>query len=57
LENKGREIIATIIDDIVTGKDYKARATVHDVLSTNSTNRVTELKKDHAETMFRKDDV
>jgi|TARA_Y100001951_G_C11256855_1_gene249932 hypothetical protein len=57
LENKGREIVATIIDDIIAGRDYKARTTVQDVLSTNSTNRVTELKKDHVETMFKEDDV
>ena len=57
MESKGREIVATIIDDIIAGRDYNARTTVQDVLSTNSTNRGTELKKDHVETMFKEVDV
>lgn len=53
VENNGREIIATIIDDIVAGRDYNALTSVQDVLQKNTSGRVTDFKKDQAETMFK----
>ena len=58
VENNGREIIATIIDDIVAGRDYNALTSVQDVLQKNTAARLTDFKKDQAETMFKeKQDV
>ncbi len=58
VENNGREIIATIIDDIVAGRDYNALTSVQNVLQKNTTERLTDFKKDQAETMFKeKQDV
>ncbi len=58
VENNGREIIATIIDDIVAGRDYNALTSVQDVLQKNTAGRVTDFKKDQAEIMFKeKQDV
>jgi|TARA_Y100000296_G_C5023310_1_gene180966 hypothetical protein len=53
VENNGREIIATIIDDIVAGRDYNALTSVQNVLQKNTTERLTDFKKDQAETMFK----
>jgi hypothetical protein len=58
VENNSREIIATIIDDIVAGRDYNALTSVQDVLQKNTAGRVTDFKKDQAEIMFKeKQDV
>ena len=58
VENNGREIIATIIDDIVAGRDYNALTSVQDVLQKNTAGRLTDFKKDQAEIMFKeKQDV
>ena len=58
VENNGREIIATIIDDIVAGRDYNALTSVQNVLQKNTAGRVTDFKKDQAEIMFKeKQDV
>ncbi|MBT6324335.1 MAG: hypothetical protein HOJ35_00040 [Bdellovibrionales bacterium] len=58
VENNGREIIATIIDDIVAGRDYNALTSVQNVLQKNTATRLTDFKKDQAETMFKeKQDV
>ena len=53
VENNGREIIATIIDDIVAGRDYNALTSVQNVLQKNTAARLTDFKKDQAETMFK----
>ena len=53
LENNGREIIASIIDDIVAGRDYHALDSVKNVLRKSAAERVTELKKEHIKTMFK----
>ena len=57
LENNGRELIASIIDDIVAGRDYHALDSVKNVLRKSAAERVTELKKEHIKTMFKEDDV
>ena len=57
LENNGREIIASIIDDIVAGRDYHALDSVKNVLRKSAAERVIELKKEHIKTMFKEDDV
>ena len=41
LENNGREIIASIIDDIVAGRDYHALDSVKNVLRKSEAERVT----------------
>ena len=58
VENKVREIIATIIDDIVAGRDYNAMTSVQNILQKHSSRRITDFKKDQVETMFKeKQDV
>lgn len=58
LENNGREVIASIIDDMLSGRDYHALENVKDVLTKNSAQRIAEIKKDHAEEMFKaKDEI
>jgi len=58
VENNGREIIATIIDDIVAGRDYNAMTSVQNILQKHSSRRITDFKKDQVETMFKeKQDV
>ena len=39
--------------DIVAGRDYNAMTSVQDVLQKNTSGRVTDFKKDQAETMFK----
>ena len=53
VENNGREIIATIIDDIVAGRDYNAMTSVQNILQKHSSRRITDFKKDQVETMFK----
>ena len=58
LENNGREVIASIIDDMLSGRDYHAMENVKDILTKNSAQRIAEIKKDHAEKMFKaKDEI
>ena len=58
LENNGREVIASIIDDMLSGRDYHALENVKDILTKNSAQRIAEIKKDHAEEMFKaKDEI
>ena len=58
VENNCREIIATIIDDIVAGRDYNAMTSVQNILQKHSSRRITDFKKDQVETMFKeKQDV
>ena len=58
LENNGREVIASIIDDMLSGRDYHAMENVKDILNKNSAQRIAEIKKDHAEEMFKaKDEI
>ena len=58
LENNGREVIASIIDDMLSGRDYHAVENVKDILTKNSAQRIAEIKKDHAEEMFKaKDEI
>lgn len=58
LENNGREVIASIIDDMLSGRDYHAMENVKDILTKNSAQRIAEIKKDHAEQMFKaKDEI
>ncbi|MAE55360.1 MAG: hypothetical protein CMK23_05145 [Porticoccaceae bacterium] len=58
LENNGREVIASIIDDMLSGRDYHAMENVKDILTKNSAQRIAEIKKDHAEEMFKaKDEI
>ena len=46
LENRGREVIADMIDDILCGREYKARDRALDVLKNKTSSRIEELKKD-----------
>lgn len=58
LENNGREVIASIIDDMLSGRDYHAMENVKDILTKNSAQRIAEIKKNHAEDMFKaKDEI
>ena len=58
LENNGREVIASIIDDMLSGRDYHAMENVKDILTKNSAQTIAEIKKDHAEEMFKaKDEI
>ena len=58
LENNGREVIASIIDDMLSGRDYHAVENVKNILTKNSAQRIAEIKKDHAEEMFKaKDEI
>ena len=58
LENNGKEVIASIIDDMLSGRDYHAMENVKDILTKNSAQRIAEIKKDHAEEMFKaKDEI
>ena len=58
LENNGREVIASIIDDMLSGRDYHAMENVKDILTKNSAQRIAEIKKNHAEEMFKaKDEI
>ena len=58
LENNGREVIASIIDDMLSGRDYHAMENVKDILTKNSAQRIAEIKKDHAEELFKaKDEI
>tara|TARA_B100000745_G_scaffold300213_1_gene253277 strand:- start:3517 stop:3687 length:171 start_codon:yes stop_codon:yes gene_type:complete len=52
LENKGRETIANMIDDILCGKEYKARDRTFDVLNNKISSRIEELKKDFNSNLF-----
>ena len=58
LENNGREVIASIIDDMLSGRDYHAMENDKDILTKNLAQRIAEIKKDHAEEMFKaKDEI
>ena len=51
-ENRGREIIADMVDDILCGREYKARDRVFDVLKDRTSSRIVELKKDFNSDLF-----
>ena len=52
LENRGREVIADMIDDILCGREYKARDRALDVLKDKTSSRIMELKKDFNSNLF-----
>jgi hypothetical protein len=52
LENRGRETIADMIDDILCGREYKARDRALDVLKDKTSDRIMELKKDFNSNLF-----
>ncbi len=52
LENRGREVIADMIDDILCGREYKARDRALDVLKNKTSSRIEELKKDFSSDLF-----
>ena len=52
LENRGREVIADMIDDILCGREYKARDRALDVLKNKTSSRIEELKKDFNSNLF-----
>ena len=52
LENRGRETIADMIDDILCGREYKARDRALDVLKDKTSSRIVELKKDFNSNLF-----
>ena len=52
LENGGREVIADMIDDILCGREYKARDRALDVLKNKTSSRIEELKKDFSSDLF-----
>ena len=52
LENRGRETIADMIDDILCGREYKARDRALDVLKDKTSSRIMELKKDFNSNLF-----
>ena len=52
LENGGREVIADMIDDILCGREYKARDRALDVLKDKTSDRIMELKKDFNSNLF-----
>jgi len=52
LENRGREVIADMIDDILCGREYKARDRALDVLKDKTSDRIMELKKDFNSNLF-----
>ena len=56
LENNGREVIASIIDDMLSGRDYHAMENVKSVLHRNSAQRIAEIKKDQIEDIFKEKD-
>ena len=41
-----------MLDDIMGGRQYKARDVVMDVLKTKTTTRIEELKKDYSSNLF-----
>ena len=55
LENRGRETIADMIDDILCGREYKARDRALDVLKDKTSDRIMELKKDFNSNLFDKE--
>ena len=52
LENRGREVIADMIDDILCGREYKARDRALYVLKNKTSSRIEELKKDFSSDLF-----
>lgn len=52
MENRGREVIADMIDDILCGREYKARDRALDVLKNKTSSRIEELKKDFSSDLF-----
>ena len=52
LENRGREVIADMIDDILCGREYKARDRALDVLKNKTSSRIEELKKYFSSDLF-----
>jgi len=56
LENNGREVIASIIDDMLSGRDYHAMENVKNILTKNSAQRIAEIKKNQAQDMFKAND-
>ena len=52
LENRGREVIADMINDILCGREYKARDRALDVLKNKTSSRIEELKKDFSSDLF-----
>ena len=54
LENRGRETIADMIDDILCGREYKARDRSLDVLKDKTSSRIMELQKDFNSNLFDK---
>ena len=57
LENKGREIIATIVDDILQGRPKNAREKTFDVLKDRTSDRIDELKKEYNSELFDKENT
>ena len=52
LENRGREVIADMIDDILCGRESKPRDRALDVLKNKTSSRIEELKKDFSSDLF-----
>jgi|TARA_B100000809_G_scaffold148340_1_gene145796 hypothetical protein len=52
LENKSREIIADMLDNIISGNQYKALDKVSDILKNKTTDHIEELKKDFSSKLF-----
>ena len=52
LENKSREIITDMLDNIISGNQYKALDKVSDILKNKTTDRIEELKKDFSSNLF-----
>ena len=52
LENSRRETIADMVDDILCGREYKARDRALDVLKDKISSRIEGLKKDFNSNLF-----
>ena len=57
VENKGRAIIANMVDDIIRGRPNDARAKTFDVLKDRTTTKIDELKKEYNSELFDKENT
>jgi hypothetical protein len=56
LENRSRENIADMVNDILCGKEYNARDMALGILKDKTSDRIAELKKDFNSNLFDKNE-
>ncbi len=57
LENKGREIIADMVDDILQGRPKNAQEKTFNVLKDRASSKIDEIKKEFNSNLFDKENT